>query len=240
MGALGTTANELFMYPYWLREKGYGRDLPASRDAAWLAGAKRWIRGLHIDVGFSTLVATGVTVAFYLLGAAVLYRQGIQPSGLAVVQQISQVFTQTHGSWSYAVFVAGAFCTLFSTLVVVTAATGRMWADVLCSMGLVDRADDRAVRNTHKFVQAVYLAGMLIAFLTIQEPPARLVVFGQFFSAVFNTPLIMFGICWLAFKTDPRLRMRFWAAAALLASVTVITTCVLLGLAIERGWLGTA
>jgi Mn2+/Fe2+ NRAMP family transporter len=240
MGALGTTANELFMYPYWLREKGYGRDLPGQHGEAWLSRAERWVRGLHIDVGFSTLVATGVTVAFYLLGAAVLHRKGIHPDGIAVVEQISQVFTQSHGAWSYAVFMAGAFCTLFSTLVVVTAATGRMWADVLCSMGAVERNDERAVRRVHKAVQAIYLAGMLAAFLAIPQPPVRLVVFGQFFSAVFNTPLIMFAICWLAFHTDRRLRMRFWTAAALLASVAVVLTCVLAGLAIERGWIGSA
>jgi manganese transport protein len=199
---------------------------------------RRWTRGLLIDVGFSTMVATGVTVAFYLLGAAVLHRRGVQPTGLAVVEQISQVFTQSHGQWSYVVFMMGAFCTLYSTLVVVTAATGRMWADVLCSTGLVDRNNPVAVNKMHRVVQAVYLAGMLVAFLAIPKPPDRMVVFGQFFAAVFNTPLIMFGICWLAFHTDRRLRMRAWMSVALLVSVAVVTTCVIVGLAIERGWIG--
>jgi Mn2+/Fe2+ NRAMP family transporter len=238
MGALGTTANELFMYPYWLLEKGYGHDLPLLRDERWAPRAKRWIRGLHIDAGFATVVATVVTVAFYLLGAAVLHRRGIQPSGLGVVEQISQVFTQTYGRWSYALFVAGAFCALFSTLVVVTAATGRMWADLLCSLGFLDRANPTAVRRTHKAVQAAYLIGMLLVFLAFNEAPAKLVVFGQFFSGVFNTPLLMFGICWLAFKTDARVRMPLTTAVALLVSVAVVTGCVLVGLSIERGWLG--
>jgi hypothetical protein len=79
---------------------------------------------------------------------------------------------------------------------------------------------------------------MLLVFLAFSEAPATLVVFGQFFSGVFNTPLLMFGICWLAFKTDQRVRMSVTTALALLASVAVITACVLVGLAIERGWLG--
>ncbi|MCC6492814.1 MAG: Nramp family divalent metal transporter, partial [Pirellulales bacterium] len=235
MGALGTTANELFMYPYWLREKGYGRDLPHLAGEAWLGSARRWLRGLRIDVGFATFIATVATVAFYLLGAAVLHRQQIEPQGLAVVEEISQVFTQSQGAWSYGVFMAGAFCTLFSTLVVATAATGRMWADVLCSMKLVDRADEGAVRQTHKAVQLVYLAGMLAAFLAFQRygaPPGRLVVAGQFFAGVFNTPLMMFGICCMALQTDARVRMRPWTAAALLASVAVIALCIAAGVAV--------
>jgi Mn2+/Fe2+ NRAMP family transporter len=237
LGALGTTANELFMYPYWVREKGYGRGLPDRHDDAWAAGMRRWTRGLFVDIGFSTLVATGVTVAFYLLGAAVLHRDRVKPEGMDVVQQISRVFTQSHGTWSHVVFVIGAFCTLFSTLVVVVAATGRMWADMLGSMGAIDRTNAATMKRTHQWVQWICLAGLSAAFVAIQEAPATLVKFGQFFAAVFNTPLIMFGICWLAFHTDRRLRMRPWTAAALLASVAVVTTCVIIGLAIERGWL---
>ncbi|RIK73149.1 MAG: hypothetical protein DCC67_18280, partial [Planctomycetota bacterium] len=235
LGALGTTANELFMYPYWIREKGYGRDLLDARGEVWTSRAQRWIRGLRIDVGLATFVATVATVAFYLLGAAVLHRQAVKPAGLGVVEQISQVFTKSQGAWSYAVFMAGAFCTLFSTLVVATAATGRMWADVLGSMGFIDRSSEQAVRRAHKAVQLIYLAGMLAAFLAFEQlgqTPARLVVFGQFFAGVFNTPLIMFGICWIAFRTDQRVRMRPATAVALVTSAAIITACILAGVAI--------
>src|SRR5690606_13390357 len=46
LGALGTTANELFMYPYWILEKGYGADLPGAPPEAWTATARRWIRNI--------------------------------------------------------------------------------------------------------------------------------------------------------------------------------------------------
>ena len=237
MGALGTTANELFMYPYWLLEKGYGADIPSRRDGARLARARHWIRGLYLDAGFATILATVVTVAFYLLGSAILHRRGLEPHGSAVVAEISAVFTQTYGQWSYALYVAGAFCALFSTVVVVAAATGRMWGDMLSVLGFVDRGDVAALSRIHRTVQLVYLAGMLAAFLLIDEAPAKLVIFGQFFAAVVNTPLIMFGICWLAFRTERELRMPWWMAIGLIVSVAVVTSCVLGGAAIERGWL---
>jgi Mn2+/Fe2+ NRAMP family transporter len=225
MGALGTTANELFMYPYWVLEKGYGRDVPDREDESWPARIKPWIRGLHLDVAFATVVAAAVTVAFYLLGAAILHRRGLRPEGLAVVEQISEVFTQSYGRWSYAVYIAGAFCALYSTLVVVTAATARMWADVLATMGAIDHRDGQAMNQTHRAIQWICLGGLLAGFLAINQPPAKLVIFGQFFSAVINMPLMMFGICWLAFHTDRRVRMSKWAAAALLASVAVLVAC---------------
>jgi Mn2+/Fe2+ NRAMP family transporter len=237
MGALGTTANELFMYPYWVLEKGYGSDVPAERNEVWLARIKPWIRGLHLDVAFATVVAAAVTVAFYLLGAAILYRQNVHPHGLAVVEQISAVFTSSYGRWSYAVYIAGAFCALYSTLIVVTAATARMWADLLGAMRLIDRRDGHVVNKTHRILQWICLAGMLAAFLAINEAPARLVIFGQFFSAVINMPLMMFGICWLAFHTDPRVRMSRWAAVALVISVAVLTACTVVGLLIQLGWI---
>lgn len=237
MGALGTTANELFMYPYWIHEKGYARGVGVVHSDEWTASMRGWIRGLHLDAGFATIVATLATLAFYLLGASVLHRQGITPSGLDVVEQISRVFTQTYGSWSYALYMAGAFSTLFSTLVVATAATGRMWADVLGSMSVIDRGDPFVVNKVHRRVQTIYLVGMLAAFLTIQEAPAKLVVWGQFFAGVFNTPLIMFGICWAAFHTDRRLRMSVWSATALVGSTTVVLASILGGLAIQQGWI---
>jgi hypothetical protein len=134
-------------------------------------------------------------------------------------------------------YMAGAFSTLFSTLVVATAATGRMWADVLGSMRFIDRGDVRVTNLVHRRVQTIYLLGMLTAFLTIQEPPAKLVVWGQFFAGVFNTPLIMFGICWAAFHTDRRLRMNAWSAAALVGSTAVVLASIFGGLAIQQGWI---
>ena len=47
------------------------------------------------------------------------------------------------------------------------------------------------------------------------------------------TPLLMFCICWLAFHTDRRVRMRWPAAVALVGSVAIILACVLINLAVQ-------
>lgn len=238
LGALGTTANELFMYPYWVLEKGYGKSVGSPDSAGWTERARGWVRVLKVDAGVATGLATVVTAAYFLLGAAIFGRENRVPEGADVVDEMSAIYTSTYGAWSYTIFAAGAFCTLFSTLIVATAATGRMWAYILSSVGAIDRDNNRSMRRCHQVAQSSYLILMLVVLLTLREPPAKLVILGQYFSGLFNTPLLIFGICWMAFHTDPRLRMRRPTAVLLMISVVVILVCVVAGFAIQKKWIG--
>jgi Mn2+/Fe2+ NRAMP family transporter len=226
MGALGVAANELFMYPYWILEKGYARELGDPASAGWTERARHWIRTIWLDAGLSTILATIVTAAFFLLGAAVLYRQGIVPEGLGVVDQVSRVYTESYGAWSKWLFLVGAFCTLYSTLVVIAAASGRMWADLFGSLGFLDARNAEAVRRCHQIVQTLWLCGLLAAFLLINKQPETLIIAGHFVLGAVMTPLLMYAICWLAFHTDRRVRMGGLTAALLVGSVLVILGCV--------------
>jgi manganese transport protein len=233
MGALGVAANELLMYPYWILEKGYARELGDSEDPEWPRRARRWIRVIWLDAGLSTALATVVTAAFFLLGAAVLHRAQNVPTGLEVVDQISNVFTATYGEWSKVVFLSGAFCTLFSTLVVVAAASGRMGADLLGTLRLVDSTNERTVHRCHQIIQTAWLAGLLAVFLLMKSRPDQFIVSGHFVLGALLTPMLMFCICWLAFHTDRRVRMSRWTAAALLGSMAVIMGCVVVNVVIQ-------
>jgi manganese transport protein len=233
MGALGVAANELFMYPYWILEKGYAEKVGDRSDPEWAGRARHWINVIRLDAGLATLVATVVTAAFYLLGAAVLFRLQVKPQGLSVVQQISSVYTATYGEWSRWMFYIGAFCTLFSTLAVYTAASARMWIDLFCSLGWLDRRNDRGVQRGHQITQVVWLAGLWIAFIVMPKEPAKWIQHGHYVLGAFMMPLLMFAIVWMAFHTDKRVRMgRLWGAA-FVASVVVIALCVLINLAVQ-------
>ena len=369
LGALGTTANELFMYPYWILEKGYAHHLGTPQSAGWLQRSRGWVRVLRLDTGCATLLATVITAAYFLVGSAVLNQHGdgslftaddildwpglcsklesahnqdspspsgriwqflpedvqrsvadtaqgadpkakpddlfigalneilerrdfyreedflnVQippapqqagrllnrvssgrdqdrlspeevrrfnrilleasypeeiansvPSGSAVVKEISKIFTDTYGPGSYYIFMFGGFCTLFSTIVVVAAATGRMWTDLLSSMGAFDWQDQVARRRCNRVFQTLYLAAFLAVTLFISTPPEKLVMLGQWINGAFNTPLIMFAICWLAFRTDRRVRMNRFTAVMLLATVGVILVCLWVGLVVQAG-----
>ena len=55
-----------------------GRDEPAPE---WIARARGWIRVMHFDILCSLVIYTMATVAFYLLGAGVLHRMGVDSGG---------------------------------------------------------------------------------------------------------------------------------------------------------------
>src|SRR4029079_1329922 len=74
-GVIGVSASELISYPYWCIEKGYRR-FTGKRDGTngWGARARGWMNVMRWDAWCSMLIYTTATVAFYLLGAAVLKR----------------------------------------------------------------------------------------------------------------------------------------------------------------------
>ena len=232
LGALGTTANEMFMYPYWILEKGYAQNLGSADDEGWVDRAKGWIKVLQVDAGVATLLATVITAAYFLVGCAILHKRGEVPTGMKVVEQLSQIYTETYGAWSYSVFMFGGFCTLFSTIVVVVAASGRMWTDLLSSMGTFQYDDDTARRRYNRIFQNLYLAaflGITLYSTLFGAAPEKLVIMGQFINGLVNTPLLMIGILYLAFKTDKRLRMSTITSVALIVTAIAILSCIVMG-----------
>ena len=222
MGALGAGANELFMYPYWILENGYTRFVgpkeKGTASDAWYRRALGWIYVMKVDVAVATAIATLVTIGYYLVAAAVLY--GGEIGGTDVVRDISGMFTRTYGRWSYLVFMIGGFCTLYSTLVVVAAATGRMGADITSSLGLINREDEPAQRRTIRIFLLTFLTGVLLVSLYMTQPQ-NYIAFGQFAIGIINTPLLLLGIVMMAFRTEKRLRMGRVAGALLILSVLV-------------------
>src|SRR5690606_4128119 len=79
-GIIGLGSAELIMYPYWCLEKGYAKWTGARDDSpGWAKRARGWVRVLRTDAWLSMVVYTFATMAFYLLGAAVLWRIGLNP-----------------------------------------------------------------------------------------------------------------------------------------------------------------
>jgi len=226
MGGLGATSNELFMYPYWVLEKGYGRNVGKPDSEGWVERARGWVRVLQWDTGVCTLLATIITGAMFLMAAAVLHGSTNDVNKDTILVQFSAMFSETFGAWSVLLFYTGAFCMLFSTLIVGIAAAGRMWADMFTSMGLLDADKPAATRRCHRWVELTYVLACCGFILFTSFSPAQLVVFGQYVAGLFGTPVLMLAICWLAFRTDKRIRMNRVSAFFLVLSVLVIAACL--------------
>ena len=144
-GITGVGASELIYYPYWCLEKGYARHIgPRDDSPEWRRRMLGWLRVLHTDAGLSMLIYTGATIAFYILGAAVLHGQGLQVTDRELIETLRQMYRQTLGATGAWIFLVGAFAVLYSTFFVATASNARLFADAAAIFGLAHYPDEAA------------------------------------------------------------------------------------------------
>lgn len=177
-GIIGMGAGELLMYPYWCLEKGYAK-YAGVRDssAAWIGRAKGWFKVLKIDAWTSMGVYTFTTVAFYLLGAAVLWRTGLNPTNPEMVRTLAEMYVPVFGSWAQSVFLFGAFAVLYSTFFVVAAGYSRMVADAFGLFGFHDGSEEARLRWT-RVISALWPLGALITYVFVRAPVAMILASG--------------------------------------------------------------
>jgi len=144
-GITGVGASELIYYPYWCLEKGYARHIgPRDDSPDWRRRMLGWLHVLHTDAALSMLIYTGATIAFYILGAAVLHGQGLQVTDRELIETLGQMYRQTLGTTGALIFLVGAFAVLYSTFFVATASNARLFADAAAIFGLAHYRDEPA------------------------------------------------------------------------------------------------
>jgi manganese transport protein len=188
-GITGVGASELFAYPYWCIEKGYARYAgPRAPGEEWGRRARGWLRVMLLDAWFSMVVFTVATVAFYILGAAVLHPQGLHPQGEKMIETLSLMYVKPLGRWTQEAFLVGAWAVLFKTLYVATAANSRLTADFLDRTGLWTQRSPRARERTIRVFCLFYPLLALGLYFAVREP-AGLVTVGGYAQALM-LPLI--------------------------------------------------
>ena len=85
---------------------------------AWRNRAEGWLRVMKWDALCSMAIYTVSTVAFYLLGAAVLARSGLKPAGAELIQALSEMYQPVFGDLGMVLFLVGACVVLYSTFLV--------------------------------------------------------------------------------------------------------------------------
>jgi Mn2+/Fe2+ NRAMP family transporter len=178
-GITGVGASELFAYPYWCIEKGYARWTGVrSPDPSWADRARGWIRVMQLDAWVSMVVFTVATVAFYLLGAAVLHRQGLDPKSNTMIRTLSEMYVQPLEGTAFeglrgltrVGFLLGAWAVLFKTLYVATAANSRLTADFLHLAGYWKQEGPAARERVVRFFCVLYPLLALGIYYAFREP----------------------------------------------------------------------
>ena len=241
-GITGVGASELFAYPYWCIEKGYARAVgPRSSDKGWAERARGWIRVMQLDAWFSMVVFTVATIAFYLLGAAVLHPQGLDPKGPEMIPTLSRMYLQPlEGTslaglrdWTRVGFLLGAWAVLFKTLYVATAANSRLTADFLDLAGIWPQDGPVARDRTVRFFCVIYPLLALGVYFAFREPQALIKIGG--ISQSLLLPLIAGATLYLKQRdADRRVAASFfsdiltWVAFFAISAVAMYSTYILL------------
>lgn len=221
-GIIGVGASELIYYPYWCLEKGYAAQVgPQDGSPGWTARARGWIRIMRIDAWFSFAIYTTATLAFYLLGAAVLRAKGLVVEDSRMIQTLSHMYRETFGPWSFWLFLAGAFAVLYSTVFGATASNARLLADGLALFRL-RRYRDAEDRARWVKIGCVLLPVAFTSVFLIWGNPVSLVFVGALAQALMLPFLALAALYFRHARTEPALRPGpAWTAGIWIATVAM-------------------
>lgn len=177
-GIIGVGAAELVTYPYWCLERGYARFTgPNDGSKAWTERARGWMKVMRVDAWGAAIVYTFSTVAFYLLGAAVLHRSELNPGKDDMVRTLAVMFVPVFSDWAAAIFLFGAIAVLYSTFFVANASHARVFSDALRVMGVI--ADDpETLRRWVVRLSGFFPILCVLIFLTYREPAQLVLISG--------------------------------------------------------------
>jgi len=204
-GIIGVGASELLAYPYWCLEKGYGKFV-GKRDESenWIRRAKGWMRVMHWDSWGAMVVYTFCTIAFYLLGAAVLGRSNLIPEGSEMIQTLSAMYQPVFGDFAQNLFLFGAFAVLFSTFYVAIAAQSRLAVDVGSVTGIV-KFNERTRSVGLKWAGVILPLLSVLCYVFFPKPVVLVLIAGTLQAIML--PLIGFAVLYFRYqKCDDQLR----------------------------------
>ena len=184
---------------------------------------------MHLDAWVSMVVFTISTVAFYLMGAAVLHPQGIEPKGQALIDTLSKMYVGPFGEWTRILFLIGAGAVLFKTLYLACAANSRLTTDFLVLAGVTSSpsAEQRA-----RMIRRLCLVFPMIAltFFLIGKDPKLMVTIGGVGQAA-TLPMIAGATLYFRYaKVHPSLKP--WAITDFLLWTAVISICIVAAYAV--------
>lgn len=204
-GIIGVGATELVAYPYWCLEKGYASYVgPRDDSDEWATRASGWMKVLQWDAWGSLFVYTFATVAFYFLGAAILGRVGLEPSGSEMIRYLAVMYEPVFGTVAQALFLFGAIAVLYSTYFVANASHARTFGDAVRVLGVVPQTDE-AYEQRVKWLSFLFPLLCLVIYIAFPKP-TQLVLFSGLMQALMLPMLAAAALYFRYQRCDPRLQ----------------------------------
>ncbi|QYJ15914.1 hypothetical protein Rxycam_01744 [Rubrobacter xylanophilus DSM 9941] len=223
-GITGVGADEITFYTYWCVEKGYARWVgPNDGSEEWARRARGWINVMYKDAFLSWVIYTFGTLAFFIMGAAVLNPQGLVPEGNEMITTLSRMYTDTLGEWASVGFLIGAIAVLGSTLWAAIPSWSRMFTNLLATVGLLDWQNTTTRLRCIRAFTVILPIVWGTAYLFIQAP-VIMVQIGGVMTGVF---LLAVVVCvWYLRRTE--IDRRLYGGAAFNALLVVSSIAIAL------------
>lgn len=227
-GIIGVGATELISYPYWCLERGYARYTgPRRADESWYASARGWLRVMRLDAFASMVVYTTATIAFFIIGVAVLHDTGQDPDGMRLVSTLAAAYQPVFGNAATWVFLFGAVAVLYSTFMIAIAAQTRIYTDAFTLFRLLPEGDERIRQRSISSLGVILPAICVLLYWTGLNPVTG-VIWSGIMQGIMLPVLAGAAIYFRFFKTDRELApSRLWDVLLYVSS---------LGLLVVGGW----
>ncbi len=204
-GITGVAADETIAYNYWCLEKGYaaytGPYDPLKNDARRAIRAQGWIKVMTLDAIVAMIIYTLVTAAFYLLGAAILFKRGEVPEGNSLIEKLALIYTESLGPGVKVAYLVGAFFVLYSSVFATLAAMTRLYSDGIGRIGFYDFNDLAKRKKVVAVLAFVFPILWVIMYFTINLPVLMILSGG----IVGSILLIIVGYAAIHFKYQRKL-----------------------------------
>lgn len=225
-GITGVASDEIIAYNYWCLEKGYAAYTgPKDDTPEWRQRAQGWINVMYLDAIAAMVIYTIVTVAFFLLGSAILYGRTDIPEGNGVINTLALIYTETLGPGIKTAYLVGGFFVLFSSLYATLAAWTRLYADIFGQMKWIDFGNLKQRRTVIALLSWIFPFCWAAAYLFI-ELPVVMVLFGGIVGS-FLLLLVVFAAVNFKYKETTDIpsglfyNLAFWCSVVSIAFVGI-------------------
>lgn len=216
LGAIGGGSQDYFGYIGMLREKGWGllgrtqqhgpEPVAIATDDANVARGRLWLRAPLADTGGSFFCVVLFTMAFMILGAALLHPQHVVPSGLQLLSVQAGFLTQLHPQLLY-LYQFGVFTAFFGTILGAYELYVRSTHE--CLRPVSTRVRNMTVAQLRPWVVG-YCGIAGIAIMWLGGNPVNIVTPAALFGGVFTCGIWCLLMVWADLKFLPEpLRMNW-------------------------------
>ena len=221
IGIIGVGAAELIQYPYWCLEKGYAkRTGKYDGSDAWVRRARGWLRIMQTDIWVSMVIYTVATIGFFVLGAGILHRAGIEPQDSKLLQTLSVMYKPVLGSWAQVTFLLGAFMVLYSTFYVANASHARTFADALSIMSVIG-GDEPTQTRWVRWLSGLFPLLCLLIYWVMPQPAWLVLLSGS--AQAIMLPMLGFSALFFRYRRClPELRPSKWFDIGLWGSIAIL------------------